>query len=80
MSDLASLEVFPCGTKVMMNNLEVPGVITGICIRGNLVATYEISHVSGDAIQNAWFSTFDFRVNGDSVSKAALGFTRAANP
>jgi hypothetical protein len=65
------LIVYRCGSKVLINDINIQGYITGISIRDNRVM-YEISYFLNNTYLSTWF--YDYQFCFDNIEKMKIGF------
>ena len=68
------IELFPCGTEVVLKRSQYAGVITGITLRGERI-TYAISYWESGTYKETWFASYEFSVTAHT-STMKIGFKK----
>ena len=68
------MEVFQCGTQVILKNSNYEGIITAINIRDNRVS-YEVSYYEVGIYKSIWISDYQFIEDAfKNNNKIVIGF------
>jgi len=70
-NNVEELVVYKCGSRVLINDINILGYITGICVREDRVM-YEISYFSNNSYYSTWFNEYQFNFN--DIEKMKIGF------
>ncbi len=66
------MDIYACGTPVIIKNLDVNGLITGISIRFSRVS-YEISYFYNGDQKIIWMDEIEFNIR-EYEKKSIIGF------
>lgn len=70
------LELYRCGSSVIIKLINIQGFITGICIRDNRI-TYEVSYFLNNQHCIHWFSDYELDFE-PKPKKQTIGFIKAS--
>lgn len=67
------ISVYPCGTKVKINDTSITGYVSAITMRWNNIA-YEVTWWTEDVKKMEWCTEVDFTVLTEDTKKEPIGF------